>query len=75
MTTGIVSNPERRPTKTSYVQTTAAVNPGSSGAPLFNEEGNVIGVMASKAVGVEGVGFAVSVKELRSFLRECVTGD
>jgi S1-C subfamily serine protease len=53
LTTGIVSHPDRRPMRVSYIQTTAAVNPGSSGAPMFNGDGAVIGVIAAKAARLE----------------------
>ena len=45
-----------------WIQTDAAVNPGNSGGPLLNLQGQVIGVVSAKFVGaaIEGVGFAVS---------------
>jgi serine protease Do len=48
----------------SFIQTDAAINPGNSGGPLLNIKGDVIGVntmIATRAGGSEGVGFALPV--------------
>ncbi len=58
VTTGIVSNAKRTIEGNSYIQSSAAVNPGSSGGAMFDRQGRVIGVVVLKA-GIEGVGFAV----------------
>ncbi len=74
MTTGIVSALGRLlPTSTStssggtytipdIIQTDAAINPGNSGGPLFNRQGEVVGVttaIESPVEGSSGVGYAV----------------
>jgi S1-C subfamily serine protease len=44
------------------IQTDAAINPGNSGGPLFNADGQVIGVdsaILSQSGGNEGIGFAI----------------
>jgi S1-C subfamily serine protease len=45
------------------------VNPGSSGAPLFNDRGLVVGMVAAKA-GIEATGFAIPADEITRFLVE-----
>jgi len=44
-----------------YLQTDVAVSPGSSGSPLINTEGYVVGIVSNKIIGggAEGIGFAV----------------
>lgn len=42
-----------------YLQFSAAVNPGSSGGPVLDANGKVVGLTTSKWVGGEGLAFAV----------------
>ena len=49
-----------------YFQTDAALNPGNSGGPLLNRDGEVIGVITFGIAEAEGVAFALSVDELTS---------
>ena len=47
----------------SLLQTNAAINPGNSGGGLFNDRGELIGIVVAKSsgVGVEGLGFAIPI--------------
>src|ERR1700733_5322689 len=47
-----------------FIQTDAAVNPGNSGGPLFDANGNVVGINAqiySHSGGYQGVSFAIPI--------------
>ena len=47
---------------TRFIQTNAAISPGSSGGGLFDSEGNLVGIMTLKIAdeSVEGIGFAIA---------------
>ena len=43
------------------IQTDASVNPGNSGGPMINDQGEVIGIVTYKHSFGEGLGFATSI--------------
>lgn len=56
-----------------FFQTTAAINTGNSGGPMFNTAGEIIGIVShniSRSGGSEGLGFVVTMKSVRHFLME-----
>jgi serine protease Do len=55
---------EQGQTLDDLIETSAAINPGNSGGPLVNMKAEVIGITSAKvaAVGVEGLGYAISTK-------------
>jgi serine protease Do len=65
VTMGVVSSVMRQPDPDKpliYIQTDAAVNPGNSGGPLVDVDGNLVGIntfILSESGGNEGLGFAI----------------
>jgi serine protease Do len=56
-----------------FLQTDAAINPGSSGGPLFNLDGEVIGIntaIASHSGSNSGVAFSIPVNLVKRVTRE-----
>lgn len=52
------------------LQTNAAINPGNSGGGLFNDRGELIGVVVAKSSGsgIEGLGFAVPINTAKEII-------
>ena len=72
VTLGVVSAVARQLTPESpmiYVQTDASINPGSSGGPLVDVNGRLVGIntlISSEAGGNEGLGFAAPSNIVRT---------
>ncbi|WP_412480101.1 DegQ family serine endoprotease [Azonexus sp. IMCC34839] len=75
---GIVSAKSRSLPDGSYVpfiQTDVAVNPGNSGGPLFNMNGEVIGINSqiySRSGGYQGLSFAIPIEVAMNVERQIV---
>jgi len=55
-----------------FIQTDASINPGNSGGPLFNAEGEVVGINTIKGLG-EGIGFAIPINLARNVVEQLRT--
>lgn len=47
-----------------------AANPGNSGGPVFNHDGEVIGILSTKETEAEGVAFAIQSKYIYNVVEE-----
>ncbi len=80
VTAGIISEPVREVNiegqNMSLIQTDASINPGNSGGGLFNEYGELVGVIEAKSSGsdVEGLGFAVPVNTAAKVAKQIMSG-
>ena len=77
VTDGIVSALDRTITTSdgetrNLMQTNAAVNPGNSGGGLFNDRGELIGIVNAKTseTGVEGLGFAIPIDDVKDIIND-----
>ena len=56
------------------IQTQTPSNPGNSGGPLFDDRGKLIGINSFGSPGSDGLNFAISVDEVKSFVSEARAG-
>lgn len=76
---GIVSAKERQLPQEDFVpfiQTDVAVNPGNSGGPLFNMQGEVVGINSqiySQSGGFQGISFAIPIDVANKIANELKT--
>lgn len=62
-TTGVISGHEQ-----GMIQMSAPINPGSSGGPLLNTKGEVIGINTSGVTEAQNVGYIIPVNDLKIVL-------
>ncbi|MET3910722.1 S1-C subfamily serine protease [Bradyrhizobium sp. S3.3.6] len=82
VTTGIVSSLSGMLNDTRFLQISAPVQPGNSGGPLFDNSGQIVGVVTGKLPGLriaaatgnipENINFAIKTGALRDFLDNSV---
>ncbi|MBU3202387.1 S1C family serine protease [Clostridium estertheticum] len=68
LSTGIVSGINRKNERGNDIQTTASITYGSSGGPLFDMLGNVIGITYSGFDSAGDIGFVIPINEVKPFL-------
>lgn len=68
LTKGVISNKSRTIGFNKYIQIDAAINSGNSGGPLLNNAGQVIGVNSMKISDAEGIGLAIPISSVTSFM-------
>lgn len=76
VTVGIISAKGRSLGLGSYddfLQTDAAINPGNSGGPLFNFDGELVGVNTAIIAGGQGIGFAIPVNMAKNVVAQLRT--
>lgn len=71
VTKGIISRLDECPFYDfEIIQTDTPLNPGNSGGPLFNMDGELVGVVTGGISHEDGMGFVVHPKVIREFLNK-----
>ncbi|MBO7220809.1 MAG: trypsin-like peptidase domain-containing protein [Alistipes sp.] len=71
LTTGVISSRTGFRGDVSSYQFSAPVQPGNSGAPLFDNKGNLVGIVSAKHTEAENAGYAVKTSYLKQ-LTDCI---
>jgi len=56
-----------------FLQITAPISPGSSGGPLFNMAGEVVGITTSHLIGGQNLNFAIPIDDVKPMLPSVVS--
>ena len=75
LSTGIISSKTGYQGDVSLYQISAPIQPGNSGGPLFDGDGNVIGIVSAKHQGAENVGYAIKASYLRNLMESTISND
>jgi len=79
VTSGLVSAKERivpgaENTLVDFLQTDSAINPGSSGGPLLNLRGEVVGVNTAIVSNAQSIGFAIPINTVKQVMALLIVG-
>lgn len=74
LTTGVLSSKTGFQGDVSLYQISAPVQPGNSGGPLFDNKGNIIGIVSAKHDGAENVGYAIKTSYLKNLIESSASG-
>ena len=70
LTTGIISSHSGFQGSSVQYQISAPVQPGNSGGPLFDDKGNIIGIVNAKHTGAENVSYAIKASYLQTLINQ-----
>jgi serine protease Do len=65
---GVVSAVRNRNQENDFIQIDAAISPGSSGSPVVNMQGEVVGIATAKLTECENCNFAINIQLIKAAL-------
>ena len=68
LTNGLISSRTGYQGDISTYQISAPIQPGNSGGPMFDNKGNVIGIVVAGVPGAENVGYAIKTSYLKNLM-------
>ncbi|MBS3112749.1 trypsin-like peptidase domain-containing protein [Candidatus Woesearchaeota archaeon] len=71
-TEGIISSPHRKMNGLDFIQTDVTLNPGNSGGPIININGEIVGIVDFKISGYDSLSFAIPSNRVKTIVSEIV---
>lgn len=75
LTTGVISSRSGYEGSVTMYQISAPAQPGNSGGPVFDRDGNLIGIVCSKHTEAENVTYAIKASCLRNLVESSINLD
>lgn len=75
LTNGIISSRSGYQGDISTYQISAPVQPGNSGGPMFDDKGNIIGIINARISGAENVGYAIKTSYLKNLIENVTSSN
>lgn len=66
---GIINGPPRRVNELTYWQVNMEIHPGSSGSPVFDVQGNLVGIVKGRYRGTQSIGFLIPLETIIAFVK------
>jgi serine protease Do len=66
---GIINGPPRRVKELTYWQVNMEIHPGSSGSPVFDVQGNLVGIVKGRYRGTQSIGFLIPIETIIAFVK------
>jgi serine protease Do len=67
---GVIIGPPRRANDLPLWQVSMSVFQGNSGSPVFDEQGNLVGIVKGRYRGTDSIGFLIPLETILEFLKE-----
>ena len=68
VTEGLISNAVTHDAGKDYLQISAEINHGSSGGPVINSDGNVVGIVRKRLFDLDGISYAIPALRAKSII-------
>lgn len=66
---GIINGPPRRVDELSFWQVNMEIHPGSSGSPVLDVQGNLVGIVKGRYRGTQSIGFLIPIETIIEFVK------